>query len=68
MSDFAKWLRRFENERSVYGFSADLADLAAQQHEALLMHACIPQPDRADCRRAADVALKAAEEFQEKYE
>ena len=70
MSDFAKWLRRFENERSVYGFSAALADLAAQQHQALEAPPCTAggicgqQPGGAcpscHCRRRALSALYKA--------
>ena len=71
MSDFAKWLREWWRVGKLpyeQGIVRDLVNLCAQQHEALEMHARIPQPDKADCRRAADVALKDAEDFQEKYE
>ena len=73
LSDFATWMHEWGDKRGAGQIYKDLADLCAQQHEALEQleptgTPCDEECDAQDCpkSRARDV-LRAATEFQEKY-
>ena len=73
MSDFAEWIRKWEESGRVkrLSYTEDLANLCAQQHEDLVEHGCTGmcyegyQYEVQVCKRGA--TLKAVEDFMEKY-
>ena len=73
MSDFAKWLResyyrglKDADIPQIGRFVDDLADLTAQQHEALLDFGDSKNCGDQNCKPCR--AMKAAEAFKEKWE
>ena len=69
MSDFAKWLLKWNPEGPLHHVYGDLATLTAQQHEELASYICThPLGPAARKRCSLCKTRDAAKDFQDRYE